>query len=167
MKKIALISAATALILFAGCNQTNTSTNNVSNKTVEVTGIRKAGLNKDSQNLPVVKYTSQAPIPGKVKPFKKSYVTAPPMIPHSIKGMTPITVKNNMCLNCHLPQNAKALGVTPMPKDHFVDNFEGGKHIQRVAGSRYFCTTCHAPQAKLNPVIENKFESLKPNAGLQ
>jgi len=167
MKKIALISAAAALIVFTGCNQTNTSTNNVSNKTVEVTGVRKASLEKDSQNLPVVKYTSQAPIPGKVKPFKTSYVTAPPMIPHSIKGMVPITVKNNMCLNCHLPQNAKALGVTPMPPDHFVDNFDGDKHVKRVAGSRYFCTTCHAPQAKLNPVIENKFESLKPNAGLQ
>jgi len=167
MKKIALISAAAALIVFTGCNQAQTSTNGISNKTVAVTGIRKASLEKGSQNLPVVKYTSQPPIPGKVKPFKTSYVTAPPMIPHSIKGMTPITVKNNMCLNCHLPQNAKALGVTPMPKDHFVDNFEGGKHIRRVAGSRYFCTTCHAPQAKLNPVVENKFESLKPSAGLQ
>ena len=166
MKKIALISAATALLLFTGCNQ-NTSANNVSNKKVEVTGIRKASLDKGSQNLPVVTYTSQAPIPGKVTPFKKSYVTAPPMIPHSIKGMVPITVKNNMCLNCHMPQNAKALGVTPMPKDHFVDNFEGGKHVQRVAGSRYFCTTCHAPQANLNPVVENKFESMKANAGLK
>ena len=166
MKKIALISAVAALLLLTGCNQ-NASTNSVSNKKVEVTGIRKASLNKGSQNLPVVTYTNQAPIPGKVKPFKKSYVTAPPMIPHSIAGMTPITVKNNMCLNCHMPQNAKALGVVPMPKDHFVDNFEGGKHVQRVAGSRYFCTTCHAPQAKLNPVVENKFESLKPTAGLQ
>ena len=167
MKKIALISAAAALIVFTGCNQANTSTNTLSNKSVKVTGIRKASLEKDSQNLPVVKYTSQPPIPGKVKLFKKSYVTAPPMIPHSIAGMTPITVKNNMCLNCHLPQNAKALGVTPMPPDHFIDNFDGDKHIRRVAGSRYFCTTCHAPQAKLNPVIENKFESLKPQAGIQ
>jgi len=166
MKKIVLISAATALLLFAGCNQ-STSANNVSSKKVEVTGIRKASLNKGSQNLPVVTYTSQAPVPGKVKPFKKSYVTAPPMIPHSIKGMVPVTVKNNMCLSCHLPKNAKALGVTPMPKDHFIDNFEGGKHIKRVAGSRYFCTTCHAPQANLNPVIENKFESMKANAGLK
>ena len=164
MKKIALISATAALLLLTGCNQT-ASKNTVSNQKVEVTGIRKASLEKGSQNLPVVTYNSQAPIPGKVKTFKKSFVTAPPMIPHSVKGMVPVTVKSNMCLNCHMPQNAKALGVTPMPKDHFVDNFEGGKHIQRVAGSRYFCTTCHAPQANLNPVVENKFESLKANAG--
>ena len=166
MKKIALISIAASIMILTGCNQSNTSTNSVS-KTVEVTGIRKASLNKDSQNLPKIQYTSQAPVPGQVKPFKKSFVTAPPMIPHSIAGMTPITVKNNMCLNCHMPQNAKALHVTPMPPDHFVDNFEGGKHVRRVAGSRYFCTTCHAPQAKLNPVVENKFESLKSSAGLQ
>ena len=167
MKRIALISAAAAF-LFIGCNQAQTQTqaqNSVSNKTVEVTGIRKASLEKDSKNLPEITYNEQSPIPGKVKPYKTSYVTAPPMIPHSIKGMTPITVKNNMCLNCHMPQNAKALGVTPMPEDHFVDNFEGGKHIRRVAGSRYFCTTCHAPQANLDPVVENKFESLKANAG--
>jgi len=164
MKKIALISAVAALFVVTGCNQTQ-NTNNVSNQKVEVTGIRKASLDKGSQNLPVVEYHSQAPVPGQVKPFKKSFVTAPPMIPHSIKGMVPITVKNNMCLNCHMPNTAKALGVTPMPEDHFVDNFEGGKHIRRVAGSRYFCTTCHAPQAKLDPAVENKFETLKSNAG--
>ena len=169
MKKIALISAATALLLLTGCNQKMTSSNNnsVSEKTVKITGIRKAGLEKGSQNLPVVQYNNQPPIPGKVKLYKTSYVTAPPMIPHSIKGMVPITVHNNMCLNCHLPQNAKALGVTPMPSDHFVDNFEHGKHVKRVAGSRYFCTTCHAPQAKLNPVVENRFESMKASVGMK
>ena len=167
MKKILLISAASALILLTGCNQVNSTNNQVSNKTVQVTGIRKAGLNKGSQNLPVVTYNSQAPIPGKVKPYKTSFVTAPPMIPHSIAGMTPITAKNNMCLNCHIPQNAKSLGVTPMPKDHFVDNFEGGKKEPKVAGSRFFCTTCHTPQANLNPVVENRFESMKSNAGIK
>jgi len=160
MKKLALISATAALIFFSGCNTAN-NTNKVSNKTVEVTGIRKSNLNAGSENLPVIKYHSQAPVPGKVRPFEKSFVTAPPMIPHSVTGMVPIKVRSNMCLNCHLPQNAKALGVTPMPKDHFVDNFEGGKHRKRVVGSRYFCTTCHTPQAKLNPVIQNKFNALK------
>ena len=168
MKKILLISAASTLILLSGCNQaSNVSNNTVITKPVSVTGIRKAGLNKGSQNLPVVTYNAEFPMPGKVKPFKKSFVTAPPMIPHSIAGMTPITVKSNMCLGCHLPQSAKTKGVTPMPKDHFVDNFEGNKKEPTVAGSRYFCTTCHTPQANLNPVIENKFESMKSNAGIK
>jgi cytochrome c-type protein NapB len=83
------------------------------------------------------------------------------MIPHSVQGMVPIKVGKNMCLNCHMPSNAKALGVTPIPQDHFVDNFAGDKKEPKIAGSRYFCTTCHTPQAKLDPVVENKFESLR------
>jgi len=165
MKKLLLISSLAAFAILTGCNQAN-STNSISNKTVEVTGIRKSDVTKGSENLPSLSYHAPAPVPGKVKPFKKSFVTAPPMIPHSVNGMVPITIKNNMCLNCHMPSSAKAMGVTPMPKDHFVDNFEGGKTIQRVAGSRFNCTLCHAPQAKVNPVVENKFESLKANAGM-
>ncbi|AZV46253.1 nitrate reductase [Nautilia sp. PV-1] len=158
MKKLLISSALIAGFIFTGCQTTTTAS---SNKEVKVTGIREASLNADSQNLPVIQYNNQAPIPGKVKTYKTSFVTAPPMIPHSVKGMVPITVGNNMCLNCHLPSNAKAMGVTPMPADHFVDNFAGDKKEPKVAGSRYFCTTCHTPQAKLNPVVENKFESLR------
>ena len=162
MKKLLLISSIAAVFVLAGCTSNNSSNANaLSNKTVNITGIRKSNLTSGSENLPVVHYHEAAPVPGKVQKFKKSFVTAPPMIPHSIKGMVPIKVGNNMCLNCHLPSNAKAMGVTPMPADHFVDNFAGDKKEPKVAGSRYFCTTCHTPQAKLNPVVENKFESLR------
>ncbi len=174
MKKILLSSVVIGLLILTGCNQTTTTTSkNVTTtpkkvaKPVKITGIRKSDLNKGSANLPVVKYHETAPIPGQVKPFEKSFVTAPPMIPHSIKGMVPITAKQNMCLNCHLPQNAKQLGITPMPEDHFIDNFENGKKVKRVAGSRWFCTTCHAPQANIPLAVENKFESLKGKAGLK
>jgi len=161
MKKAIVISAVAALIAFTGCSkQANTANNTVSNKTVEVTGIRKSDLNAGSENLPVVEYHAPAPIPGKVKPFKKSFVTAPPMIPHSVQGMVPIKVGKNMCLNCHMPQNAKALGVTPIPKSHF-------KSDGRLSGRRYFCTTCHTPQAKVPLAVKNKFESLKSKAGVQ
>jgi cytochrome c-type protein NapB len=159
MKKLLISSAAVAL-LFVGCNQ-NPSSNEVKNQTVEVTGIRKAGLEKGSQNLAKIEYTKQAPVPGQVKPFKKSFVTAPPMIPHSVNGMVPIKIGSNACLSCHMPQNAKGMGITAIPSDHFVDNFEGDKKRQRIAGSRYNCTQCHAPQATLDPVIENRFESIQ------
>ena len=161
MKKAIVISAVAALIAFTGCSkQANTANNTVSNKTVEVTGIRKSDLNAGSENLPVVEYHAPAPVPGQVKPFKKSFVTAPPMIPHSVEGMVPIKVGKNMCLNCHMPQNAKALGVTPIPKSHF-------KSDGRLSGRRYFCTTCHTPQAKVPLAVKNKFESLKSKAGVQ
>lgn len=164
MKKLLISSLVTAAIL-TGCQMANTQ--KTSKKTVKVTGIRQTSLNAGSENLPVVKYNNQAPVPGQVKLYKKSFVTAPPMIPHSVSGMVPITIKRNMCLNCHMPAPAKAMGIIPMPKDHFVDNFDGDKHVQKVAGSRYNCTQCHVPQAKVNPVVENKFESLKPSAGIK
>jgi cytochrome c-type protein NapB len=157
MKKLLISSALIAGFIFTGCQSTTAS----NNKEVSVTGIREANLNADSQNLPVVKYHEQAPIPGQVKPFNKSFPDAPPMIPHSVKGMVPIKVGQNMCLQCHMPSAAKSLGIAAMPKDHFVDNFAGDKKEPKVAGSRYFCTTCHTPQAKVDPVIENRFESMK------
>ena len=65
-----LISSALALAFFAGCGAPANNSSSVSNKEVKITGIRKSDLNQGSENLPEIKYTSQAPIPGKVKTFK-------------------------------------------------------------------------------------------------
>jgi len=161
MKKLLISSALIAGFIFAGCQATNTTSNTVSNKEVKVTGIREANLNADSQNLPELKLNTTQPIPGKVKAQPAAFSDAPPMIPHSVEGMVPITKNNNMCLNCHMPQAAKSMGVTAIPESHFVDNFANGKKAPKLAGSRFNCTLCHAPQAMVDPVIENKFNSLK------
>ena len=154
MKKLVAVSSM-ALFLFAG--------------QYDVTGIRQSSLNAGSENLPKIEYNEAAPLPGKVKTIPKSYVTAPPMIPHKVDHMLPIKIGQNECLACHMPNTAKALGIHGMPKDHFVNNFDRTKNGKykfeqqkyRIAGSRYNCTQCHAPQAKLDPVVENKFESLR------
>ena len=146
MKKLLIISSLAALV-FAG--------------TVEVNGIRKSDLTKGSENLPNLQYNDTLPIPGQVKLYKKSFVTAPPMIPHRVDHMIPIKVGKNECLMCHMPLHAKKLGIPQMPKDHFVDNFDKNEKEPRVAGSRYFCTTCHAPQAKVDPAVQNHFDNVK------
>jgi len=164
MKKIGVIALGIATLLFAGCQQAGGNGSEVKTQKsegyVKITGIRKASLTSDSQNLPTIPENNTPPMPGKTKPIPAAFTDAPPMIPHSIKGMVPIKVGHNECLACHMPNVAKQLHVTPIPPSHFVDNFEGGKKRHKLAGSRYFCTTCHAPQAKLNPVVENKFETL-------
>ena len=146
MKKIVIVSSLAALV-FAG--------------TVEVNGIRKSDLNAGSENLPAFQYSNSLPIPGQVKLYKKSYYTAPPMIPHKVAHMVPIKVGKNECLMCHMPLHAKKLGIPQMPKDHFVDNFDKNTKEPRVAGSRYFCTTCHAPQANVKPAVQNHFNNVK------
>jgi cytochrome c-type protein NapB len=160
MKKL-LISSAVVLALVSSCAVAETVYNK--DGSVNASGsIRSASLQSDSQNLPEIKYNEQAPMPGQVRTYKKSFVTAPPMIPHSIKGMTPIRIGKNQCIGCHMPQVAKAMHIISIPESHFVDNFKNGKKVGvKLAGARYNCTQCHAPQAKLDPVVQNKFNSLR------
>jgi len=129
---------------------------------VSVTGIRAADLNEGSQNLKDIRYINSMPIPGQVEKIPTSYHTAPPMIPHKVKNMLPITIHNNECLACHMPNHAKQLGIHSIPKDHFVDTFENGRKTgSRIAGSRFNCTQCHAPQAQVDPVVQNRFDTIK------
>jgi len=162
MKKL-LISTAIASMMFA----TSAIAGSVYNHdgTVNANGIRNTSLNADSQNLPPVEYDSAYPLPGHVKLYKKSYVTAPPMIPHKVDHMLPITIHNNECLQCHMPQHAKRLGIPNIPADHFHDNFKGGTHHYRISGSRFNCTQCHAPQAKVSLAVQNHFNEVRAKRG--
>jgi len=144
MKKLVAVSSL-ALFLFAG--------------QYDMSGLRKSELTAGSENLATIEYTKQAPMPGQVTSYKKSFNDAPPMIPHNIKGMTPIKIGQNQCLGCHMPTTAKAMKITAIPKSHFSSAFSHKKG--HLAGSRYNCTQCHAKQAKLDPVVENKFNSLR------
>jgi len=84
-------------------------------------GLRKDDLYKeDNKELPV-KTDYSRPAPGSAPKFERAYVNAPPMIPHSVDGLLPITQKNNQCLGCHMPDVAKSMGATPIPVTHFTN----------------------------------------------
>ena len=85
----------------------------------EVLGLRKTTLFGEDVKPPVVK--EDRPAPGAAPRFERAYVNAPPMIPHSVEGLLPITAKNNQCLNCHMPDKAKGVGATPIPPTHFTN----------------------------------------------
>ena len=159
MKKLLISSAIISLLASSVFAETVYNKDGSANASGS---IRSASLEADSQNLPKIEYNDQAPIPGQVKTYKTSYFTAPPMIPHSIKGMTPIKIGKNQCIVCHMPASAKAMNVTPIPKSHFKARFKAKKEGgAKLAGARYNCTQCHAPQAKLDPAVQNKFNSLR------
>ncbi len=146
---------------------------------------RNTSLEDESTIVPPkVEYSDAAP--GTSKRFKRAYQDAPPMIPHSVDGLLPITKDNNQCLGCHMPEVASAMGATPIPPSHFT-NFrpktevkdgkilKNGKVIANTSDpklgnvsikkedhlyqGRFNCSQCHAPQAKLNPVVENRFKA--------
>ncbi len=83
-------------------------------------GLRKKSVFKEEDVKPAdVKY--DRPAPGAAPRFERAFVNAPPMIPHSVEGLLPITQKDNKCLGCHMPNVAKSMGATPIPSTHFTN----------------------------------------------
>jgi cytochrome c-type protein NapB len=153
-------------------------------------GLRKADLYAEDKAAGV-KTDYSRPAPGMAKKFERAYKDAPPMIPHSVDGLLPITRENNQCLGCHLPEVAKSMGATPIPVTHFTnyrpltamndgyvvkDGEVLGYDIQNTADiklakarksdtlyqGRFNCTQCHAPQSKTKTDVANTF---KPDFG--
>jgi len=84
-------------------------------------GLRKGDLyTEDNKELPAITDYDR-PAPGASTRFERAYVNAPPMIPHSVDGLLPITQNNNQCLGCHMPETAKSMGATPIPVSHFTN----------------------------------------------
>ncbi|HFQ61195.1 MAG TPA: nitrate reductase cytochrome c-type subunit; periplasmic nitrate reductase electron transfer subunit [Epsilonproteobacteria bacterium] len=157
--------------------------NTVSEKAL---GLRKTDLYSED-GITGVKTDYSRPAPGSSTKFERAYKDAPPMIPHSVEGLLPITRENNQCLGCHLPEVAKSVGATPIPLSHFTNYrpdtvMKDGKVIKegKVLGKdlgntsdiklakakkmktlyegRFNCSQCHAPQAKVKTDVANTFK---------
>lgn len=97
--------------------------------------------------------------PGTVgKRVERSYNTAPPMVPHSIKDMVPIRQDFNLCKDCHVVPDMIGTKITPgvpvpAPVSHYVNVKAGELYM-----GRWNCTQCHAPQANVNSLVVNTFK---------
>ena len=181
-------SSISFIVLFTGCFGTPESTDEgVVKPTVseESLGLRKTDLYAEDGTL-ASKTEYRAAAPGTSKRLKRAFQDAPPMIPHSLKGLVPIKVDNNQCLGCHMPDMAKFVGSTPIPPSHFTNfrpttymidgqivksgvvinntSSESLDHVSIVkqgslVGARFNCTQCHAPQSQGNLAVENNFEA--------
>jgi cytochrome c-type protein NapB len=171
------IGLATATVLFVGCgNDATPAKEEVAKPTIseESLGLRKTSLNNEA--VAPVKAKYDEPAAGSGHKINRSFQDAPPLIPHDVTGMLPITIKNNQCIGCHAPDAAKAVGATPYPPSHMT-NFRpksyavGGEntsseklahiHIQKenkLVGARFNCSQCHAPQADVKPLVKNNFQ---------
>jgi cytochrome c-type protein NapB len=156
--------------------------------TEEALGLRKVDLySEDSVTPEPTDY--KRPAPGASTKFERAYVNAPPMIPHDVEGLLPITKDNNQCLGCHMPDQAKAMCATPIPASHFTNyrpetvlkngelvkegkvvglkgdlgnvsdiKIAKAKKLNHLYQGRFNCSQCHAPQAKIDPVVGNTFQ---------
>ncbi|MRJ02943.1 MAG: nitrate reductase cytochrome c-type subunit; periplasmic nitrate reductase electron transfer subunit [Epsilonproteobacteria bacterium] len=168
LKKLLGVSTVLALLFVAGCGAAQKA---------KVVNESELGYS-DRGTPPKVEYSKAAP--GTAQKLPRSYENAPPLIPHSVDGLLPITLKNNACLGCHMPSVAQAMGATPMPPTHFKDFFFKTKEKlikqgiyedkaaykarlaklakkEDIAPQRYNCSQCHVPQANAKPLVENTF----------
>lgn len=95
--------------------------------------------------------------PGRIGVLPRGYEGAPPQIPHRVDTFLPVTLKQNMCMNCHNQPSLigqKRPGMpTPMSASHYID--EGGKLVMN--NRRYTCVDCHVPQADVAPLVGSTF----------
>ena len=174
---LALCSAAVMLLL-TGCNQAAATAKEEVKPQIseESLGLRKVDLyTEDTAEPAKTQYSKEYAGSGKV--INRAFQDAPPMIPHDVEGMLPITISNNQCTSCHMPAVASSMNATPIPGSHFTDfrpkhNYDG-KEFQKVvdvhknevaikklsdlSGSRFNCSQCHAPQSE-GELVKNTFE---------
>ena len=153
MRKGYFVSALMALILAfsVGCAKSS----DVNLITEEELGYRTSTLYNEELSVPSYEFSKADA--GTSQRIERAFDNAPPMIPHSTEGLLPITRDNNMCTGCHMPEMAKAMGAIPIPKSHFV-NLRTNEKLDHLYHGRFNCTQCHTPQAKTDPIVENKFE---------
>ncbi len=104
----------------------------------------------------------------------RAFENAPPMIPHTVEGFFPITIDNNVCTSCHLPEVADAVNATPIAASHFQnwrpeviekdglyevkDNEKAHtEDLGRLNNAYYNCSQCHVPLTNVKVNIENLF----------
>jgi cytochrome c-type protein NapB len=127
-------------------------------KQEEELGIRHVPIDDEERVKPAHgEYSTSEP--GKSKKFERAFENSPPLIPHDLTGVLPIAETNNMCVSCHMPEHAKSLGATPIPKSHFVKLSTGKDLGDKLDGERYFCMECHVPQVNIPEPIKNTFKA--------
>ncbi len=116
------------------------------------------GLSKTSvEDVPVPDvFTYSTTDPGTNERAERSYMTAPPMITHSIQDMVPIHQDSNLCKDCHVQPDLIGKPVEkgmpiPAPRSHYVANTDD------LYMGRWNCIQCHAPQANVKLLVESTF----------
>lgn len=142
MKKTVLISALTATALLAGGLAFAQSAN------TPVQTLRTAPIDEEAM-VPQVYHQDE-------KRFPRNYRQQPPLIPHGITRYQ-IDLSANRCLSCHDWTNAGDRNAPTLSMTHYMDR--NGRQLDRVAGTRWFCTQCHVPQADAPELVDNTFES--------
>lgn len=150
LKTIIVAGVGTLALVFLGCKSMQSYSS-------EEIGLRKTTLFSEEAQIDTYDYSGKAA--GESQLIERAFENAPPMIPHNLDGLLPITKDNNSCTSCHLPEIAEAVAATPMPKSHFYD-LRNNKDLQgQMDENRFNCVACHATQVDAPPLVGNNFKA--------
>jgi cytochrome c-type protein NapB len=97
--------------------------------------------------------------PGEAALPGPSFRGAPPIIPHGIDGMVPITPTENSCLACHGVAVKEKGGPTPVPRSHYVDFRNAPQKVAtKVVDTRHVCISCHVEGTSATPLVRSDFK---------
>ena len=176
MKARILVGLACAVLVFSGyaeAKEEQKSSSSVQTQKVEQKNKSKLSDGKDAKDLDILRSANDVmdeeevklvdinwtkPAAGEAQRYDRSFENAPPLIPHDLEGLIPITADNNMCVSCHMPEVAKDVGATPIPKSHLY-SIRNKKDLDgKLSDDRFNCTTCHVPQANVEAKFKNNFK---------
>ncbi|MCI5540204.1 MAG: nitrate reductase cytochrome c-type subunit [Campylobacter lanienae] len=149
-----ILLSATAALVLAACNFGFGQSSAVEDTQI---GLRNVSL-EDELNVKNPAIAWKGDSPGSNELFERSYENAPPLIPHSLDGLLPITIESNACLSCHDVGVAKDMGIIPAPQSHYM-YLSTGKKTKELNKERFNCVQCHVPQADAEPLIKNNFKA--------
>jgi len=124
------------------------------------------GLDKNSVFStpdPIVPTTLQKD-PGENPKLGSYFDGAPPLISHQIEDLLPITLAENLCLECHddpsmIGEESAADEPTPIPESHYTDLRRSPDEVSgALIGTRYECILCHAAQMDAAPIVANTYQ---------
>lgn len=183
MKARILAGLACAVLIFSGCveakeeQKSSSSAQTQKTEQIKTNSDKKEKVKlkdgKDAKDLNILRAANDVideddikladinwtkPAAGESKRYDRSFENAPPLIPHDLEGLIPITADNNMCVSCHMPEVAKDVGATPIPKSHLY-SIRNKKDLEgKLSDDRFNCTTCHVPQANVEAKFKNNFK---------
>ncbi len=115
----------------------------------DVSALRKETVGADNRLAPDFQWEGEA---GRKQ---RNYRQQPPLIPHSIEQYQ-IDTRVNQCLTCHDWTKAGERNAPTLSMTHYLDR--EGNELDHIAGTRYFCTQCHVPQADIADLVGNTFQ---------
>ena len=138
--------------------QKNKSKSSDSKEAKDLNILRSANDVMDEEEVKLADINWTKPAAGEAQRYERSFENAPPMIPHDLEGLIPITADNNMCVTCHMPEVAKDVGATAIPKSHLY-SIRNKKDLDgKLSDDRFNCTVCHVPQANVEAKFKNNFK---------